>query len=76
MTRLKDKLSQAFNSDKHLLLLECGQRAVENMMQLELEKIENEILERKVKLEDLKKKNAQSAAKVREQNAELLGRSI
>ena len=46
------------------------------MMELELEKIENEILERKVKLEDLKKKNAQSAGKVRDQNAELLGRSI
>lgn len=56
------------------MLLECGQRAVDVMLREELEKVKNELLERKVQLEELKKKNAQTAAGIRERNAELQGR--
>lgn len=67
-------MANTFDSDKKLLLLECGQNAVADMLSEELEKVKHNLLERKVKLEDLKKKNAAMAAKVREHNAELLGR--
>lgn len=43
------------------------------MLKEELDKITKELLERKVKLEDLKKKNSQNAYSIREKNAELQG---
>ena len=57
-----------------MLLLECGQRAIEDMLRDELEKIKKDILERRAVLEELKKTNALTAAKIRERNIELQGR--
>lgn len=74
LTSLREDLAKAFTTDKQMLLLECGQRVVESMLKEELEKISHDLLERRVKLDGLKKKNAQTAATIREKNAELQGR--
>ena len=73
ITSLREDLAKAFTTDKQMLLLECGQKVVESMLKEELEKISHELLERRVKLDGLKKKNAQTAANIREKNAELQG---
>lgn len=46
------------------------------MLKEQYEKVSNELLEKKVKLEDLKKKNIANASKIREHNAEINSKII
>lgn len=72
--RLKDALEHVFDADKKLLLVETGLQTVEKMLKEQYEIASNELLEKKVKLEGLKKQNAQSATKIRDMNNEIESR--
>lgn len=64
-------MSRAFDAEKKLLLIETGLQSVESMLNEELEKVSNEVLEKKVKLSELKKKTETNAAAIKELNSQL-----
>lgn len=71
--RLKDSLEQVFDSDKKLLLIETGLQSVEKMLKEQYDIARNELQEKKVKLDSLKKKNAENSGLIRELNTEIEG---
>lgn len=68
-------LSNAFDTEKKLLLIETGLQSVDSMLKEQYEKVSNEMLEKKVKLGELKKKNEANTGKIREINSQLEGSS-
>lgn len=73
---MKEKLSEVFDVEKKLVLIEAGLQSVESMLKEQFEKVSNEILEKKVSLGELRKKNETNAGKLKEMNTQLEGRLV